>query len=76
MSEETHETETETTPAHAASTLPPASEEEGLSDAELSAKRGLSHRDGPMEPPLGPHALVRKVLSAAAAKSAKGGKAP
>lgn len=71
----TTETEASETPAHAASTLPPASEEEGLTDAELSAKRGLSHRDGPSVRPLGPRATVEAIRQKAR-ESAKEAKAP
>jgi hypothetical protein len=77
MSEESDtkvtEAEASEAPAHVASTLPPASEEEGLTDAELSAKRGLSHRDGPSVRPLGPRAQVEAIRQRAreAAKEAK-----
>jgi hypothetical protein len=74
MSADTHETET-TTPAHAAPTLAPTAEDEGLSDVELSHKRGLSHRDGPTDPPASPSQVLAKLRAEARGK-AKGGTAP
>lgn len=78
MSDETEKTtggETEVA-AHAKDTLPPVSEDEKLSDAELSAKRGLSHRDGPADARSAREVIAgvaRKAREAAAA--AKGAKA-
>lgn len=75
------ESETKTSeadaPAHAADTLPPASEDAGLSDAELSAKRGLSHRDGDAKPvsAMARIAARREAMRTASA-SAKEDKAP
>lgn len=71
-------TETETT-THTAETMTPPSGEEGLTDAELSAKRGLSHKDGPKEPMLRMRdriAAAARRHAASAGTSGKEGEAP
>ena len=70
-SHETESSEDNLPPPHAASTMPPSSEEV-LTDAELSARRGLSHRDGPRVAPVRVTERMRAELIA----KAQGGKAP
>ena len=74
------DTTEETTPSTAA-TLAPAAETEKAekTDAELSAERGLSHKDGPKEPFVRMRDRIAAAAAArqkAAAAAAKEGEAP